>query len=248
MGLEAVERHEFLPVDAERAGLAHRAVLQVVVEEHLHRSGALHGEQILAAINGDGRSSKAHAAAFQMSRLAEHLHFRLRRVGLGGLQRIAGDQQRLCRPPSFASLSGTRDRWALLALSSFFPLLAADPRFHLLKLLRLAVGVVPFSCILGFVTPMLVDRWSEGDPDRAGHAYAINIIGCILGPLVAGFLLLPLLSERWVLFVLALPWLAIGLGPGWSSTSELVTVVPRWQRIGSYAVALVAIGFHQQSL
>ena len=88
---------------------------------------------------------------------------------------------------------------------------------------------------------MLVDRWSEGDPDRAGRAYAINIIGCILGPLLSGFVLLPLMSERWVLFLLALPWLAIGMYPRWSSTSELVTVVPMWQRLSSYAIVLVAV-------
>jgi len=131
--------------------------------------------------------------------------------------------------------------WALLGLFAFLPLVAANPEFHWFKLTRLVMGVVPFSCILGIVTPMLVDRWSEGDPDRAGHAYAINVIGCILGPLLSGFVLLPLMSERWVLLVLALPWLAIGLLPGWSSTSELVNAVPRWQRISSYSIVVAAV-------
>lgn len=131
--------------------------------------------------------------------------------------------------------------WALLGLSAFLPLIAANPEIHWFKLMRLAMGVLPFSCILGFVTPMLVDRWSEGDPDRAGHAYAINIIGCILGPLLSGFFLLPLLSERWVLVVFALPWLAIGLFPGWSSTSERETAVSMWQRMSSYAIVLAAV-------
>jgi spermidine synthase len=58
---------------------------------------------------------------------------------------------------------------------------------------------------------MLVDRWSGGDPDLAGSAYAVNVLGCIIGPLLSGFLLLPLISERWVLSVLALPWIVIGL-------------------------------------
>ncbi len=31
-------------------------------------------------------------------------------------------------------------------------------------LMRLVLGIGPFSGILGFVTPMLVDRWSGGDP------------------------------------------------------------------------------------
>ena len=56
--------------------------------------------------------------------------------------------------------------------------------------LRVLLGVAPFAGVIGFLTPMLVDRWSGGDPDRAGRAYAVNVVGCILGPLLAGFLLL----------------------------------------------------------
>ncbi len=131
--------------------------------------------------------------------------------------------------------------WALLGVSAFLPMLAANPDFHFSRLSRLAFGIIPFSFLLGFVTPMLVDRWSGGDPDRAGRAYAVNIVGCILGPLLSGFVLLPLMSERWVLLVLALPWLAIGLLPGWSSTAEVTTVVPTWQRVSSYAIVLLAV-------
>ena len=64
---------------------------------------------------------------------------------------------------------------------------------------------------LGFLTPKLVDRFSEGDPDRAGVAYAVNVTGCILGPLVAGFLLLPYTEERFALAILTLPWLFTGM-------------------------------------
>ncbi len=131
--------------------------------------------------------------------------------------------------------------WALLGLFALLPLLAANPELHLFSLVRLAIGIVPFSGVLGFVTPMLVDRFSHGDPDRAGRAYAINIVGCILGPLLAGFVLLPLMSERWALFLLALPWLSIGMYPTWSSTSHLASPVPTWQRMTSYAIVLVAM-------
>jgi predicted membrane-bound spermidine synthase len=131
--------------------------------------------------------------------------------------------------------------WALLGVSAFLPMLAANPDLHFSRLSRLAFGIIPFSFLLGFVTPMLVDRWSGGDPDRAGRAYAVNIVGCILGPLLSGFVLLPLMSERWVLLVLALPWLAIGLVPGWSSTAEVTTAVPTWQRVSSYAIVLLAV-------
>ena len=57
--------------------------------------------------------------------------------------------------------------------------------------MRLVLGIAPFTGLLGFLTPMLVDRRSGGDPGRAGTAYAINVLGCILGPLLAGFLLCP---------------------------------------------------------
>jgi predicted membrane-bound spermidine synthase len=101
--------------------------------------------------------------------------------------------------------------WTLLALAALFPLVTASPSVHLVKGLRTMLGIAPFTALLGFLTPMLVDRRSDGDPGKAGSAYAINVLGCILGPLLAGFLLLPYLSERWSLIVLALPWLIFGL-------------------------------------
>jgi spermidine synthase len=57
---------------------------------------------------------------------------------------------------------------------------------------------------------MLIDAWSLGEPARAGKAYAINVLGCILGPLVAGFCLLPWFGERWAVVVLSLPLFALG--------------------------------------
>ena len=71
------------------------------------------------------------------------------------------------------------------------------------------VGILPFSPLVGFVTPMILDRVSLGDPDRAGKGYAVNITGCVLGPLVSSFLLLPLVGERFTLLIFALPWLAL---------------------------------------
>jgi spermidine synthase len=90
--------------------------------------------------------------------------------------------------------------WVLLGLFALLSLAAANPNITLARFSRLSLGIAPFSGVLGFVTPLLVDRWSGGDPGRAGKAYAINILGCIMGPLLSGFVLLPLISERWVLF------------------------------------------------
>ncbi len=53
--------------------------------------------------------------------------------------------------------------------------------------LRVILGVVLVSGVIGFLTPMLVDRWSGGDADRAGKAYAVNVLGCISGPALRQF-------------------------------------------------------------
>ena len=107
--------------------------------------------------------------------------------------------------------------WAALSVLAVLPLVACDPRIPINIVLRVLLGIAPFAATVGYLTPKLVDNWSGGDPDRASSAYAVNILGCILGPLVAGFLLLPRLSERWTLLVFAAPWLFIaptGLLPG----------------------------------
>jgi spermidine synthase len=128
----------------------------------------------------------------------------------------------------------------VLALYSLFPLLAASPNISLDSWLRLAVGIAPFTCLLGYLTPMLVDRCAGGDPAKAGIAYAVNVLGCILGPLLAGFLLLPRISERWSLVLLSLPWLMVGVRlvrlPGLAAPSFT-------SRAASYLLLPVAVGF-----
>jgi predicted membrane-bound spermidine synthase len=112
--------------------------------------------------------------------------------------------------------------WIPLALCALLPLLTADPRWQLpesenvwaslgLGAIRAVIGIAPFSALTGFLTPMLVDEWSGGNPDRAGKAYAMNVLGSILGPLIAGFVILPWAGEHWGLCILALPLLLIGI-------------------------------------
>jgi spermidine synthase len=98
--------------------------------------------------------------------------------------------------------------WVSLALFGVLPLLTADVRLSLGADLRVVLGVAPVAAVIGFLTPMLVDRWSAGDPDRAGRAYAVNVVGCILGPLVSAFVLLPWFGERTSMLLLLLPWFA----------------------------------------
>ncbi|HEY7354599.1 MAG TPA: MFS transporter [Terriglobales bacterium] len=127
--------------------------------------------------------------------------------------------------------------WLGLGLCTLLSLAAADPNFRLPTFLRPIVGIGPFSMVLGFITPMLVDRWSEGDPDRAGTAYAFNVAGCILGPLLAGFLLLPFVGEHWAICIFAIPWLAAGMNPRWLIPGSLTL----WRKPVAYVLLLLAI-------
>lgn len=128
--------------------------------------------------------------------------------------------------------------WLGLGFCVCLSLAAADPQFRIVLPLRPIIGIVPFSMILGFITPMLVDRWSEGDPHRAGTAYAANVVGCILGPLLSGFLLLPFTSEHWAVCILGFPWLAVGLNPRWLTATAAARLPRRWV---AYAMVLLAL-------
>jgi len=111
------------------------------------------------------------------------------------------------------TVSASSAIWSVLAATALLPLISASPALEFDSLLRLLLGVAPFTALIGFITPMLVDRFSGGDSTKAGVAYAVNIVGCILGPLVAGFGLLPFMSERWALILLTLPWFVLGVAP-----------------------------------
>jgi spermidine synthase len=128
--------------------------------------------------------------------------------------------------------------WLIVWLVSLLPLLTADPRLGIAAWVRVPLGIAGFSGLLGFLTPMLVDRFSQGDPDRAGIGYAVNVLGCILGPIFAGFALLPRLDERQALVALSLPWLLVGF-PFRSFRHTPVAkqfLAPR--ALGAYAVGL----------
>jgi len=105
--------------------------------------------------------------------------------------------------------------------------------------LRVA-GILPFSLLVGFVTPKILDGVSLGDPDRAGRGYAVNIAGCVLGPLVSSFLLLPVLGERFTLAIFALPWLGLGVLQAASRTPASLTSSV-WKPATAALLALVAV-------
>ena len=71
----------------------------------------------------------------------------------------------------------------------------------------LLASIVPFCALLGYLTPGLIDEYAGGNPTRAGRAYALNVLGCILGPLFACYVLLPHVSDQYY------GWFSRGGGP-----------------------------------
>ncbi|NNN06304.1 MAG: hypothetical protein HKL90_10425, partial [Elusimicrobia bacterium] len=108
-----------------------------------------------------------------------------------------------------AAAAAVEIAWIAAAPLSLLPLSTADPATPIPGFLR-ALGLVPFSVVLGALTPALVDRLSGGEGETAGPAYAANLAGCVLGPLAAGFLLLPRFGERAALALLAVPLFVAG--------------------------------------
>ena len=112
---------------------------------------------------------------------------------------------------------------ALLAVAAFLPIVAVDPRFIPAEwnfsmgtyvdsagaVALVLASIVPLCGVLGYLTPSLIDQYACGHPAAAGRAYSVNVVGCILGPLVASYVLLPRMSERHALIVLGLPLLAL---------------------------------------
>jgi len=133
---------------------------------------------------------------------------------------------------------------ASLAFSVLVPLATCDTRLRIFPAAVRVVGLIPFSIIVGFITPMLLDRFSQGDPNRAGRGYAINIVGCVCGPLITGFLFLPLLGERLALCVFALPWFVMSLLYAFRSDPESEKTRPRisW-KFGIVSLASLALIF-----
>jgi len=95
---------------------------------------------------------------------------------------------------------------AYLAVFSFLPIALNDPRLSSSRLVVL-LSIIPICAALGYLTPKLIDQYSLGSPRSAGRGYALNILGCIIGPLLAGYGLLPWLGVRFSLVLLATPFL-----------------------------------------
>ena len=133
---------------------------------------------------------------------------------------------------------------SLLVVTVFLPILANDPRLvksdwvysiDAVSVIIVLASICPFCAVLGYLTPRLIDEYAAGDPAVAGKAYAVNVLGCILGPIFASYVLLPWIGERHALILLSLPFFVFYL-LGWSSLSV-------WQRLGSgLAASAVLVG------
>lgn len=186
-------------------------------------------------------------------------------------------QLKQSKPRAMAEILG------FLCLAILLPVVVNDTRFlhpdvasiqKWSSVLGLLASICPFCGLLGYLTPALIDRLAAGAPAKAGSAYALNVLGCILGPLFAGYLLLPCLNERFGQMLLALPLLAcfarlcptlpqkrqrvfgVAAGAmliwagGFSQTfeDELVRAFPSAQVRRDHTASVVAIHTEQRSL
>jgi len=113
------------------------------------------------------------------------------------------------------AVRSTAELITILFPAVFLPILVDDPRLVAMNagmqpgsVLALLASIFPLCAILGYLTPCLIDDYAAGEPATAGRAYAINVLGCILGPLLASYVLLPSFSERHALMILGCPFLA----------------------------------------
>jgi spermidine synthase len=121
--------------------------------------------------------------------------------------------------------------FALLAIAGFIPVIINDTRiinqntgyvFDVTSIAVILASICPLCGLLGYLTPRLIDDYSAGSPKRAGIAYAVNVLGCILGPLVAGYLLLPNMGQGRALILLSLPLCAF-----WLASAKSQPPIPR---------------------
>jgi spermidine synthase len=143
----------------------------------------------------------------------------------------------------------TRQLIAWLAVAALLPILMNDPRLQLhgikpvlnsvLRSSLALMSIFPFCSLLGYLTPKLIDESSEGNPEAAGAYYAINIFGCIAGPLVASYLMLPVVGLKVSLLLLAAPYVLLYLfasrGKALQASRKATYVV------ASFAVVLLAM-------
>ena len=125
-------------------------------------------------------------------------------------------------------------------LFAFFPILLSDPHTDP-TVTNLLLSILPLCVALGYLTPKLIDQFSQGNPHKAGRAYAINIIGGILGPLFASYFLIPTFGIKLTLVLLAIPYGFLFL---YSMYSNEVSKLFKWViGIGGTFATIVSLFF-----
>ncbi len=128
---------------------------------------------------------------------------------------------------------------SIISVAVFLPIVLDDLRLFIRPSATMSewsgavvlLSICPFCAALGYLTPRLIDSYALGDPAEAGRAYAVNVLGCILGPLVASYALLPWVGERIGLVLLALPFVLLFI---FATTS-----LPVWYRWINAAISIV---------
>ena len=126
---------------------------------------------------------------------------------------------------------------SIVSVAVFLPIMFNDLRLFISSSYALAwwsrvvvlLSICPFCAALGYLTPKLIDSYALGDPSQAGRAYAVNAVGCILGPLFASYVLLPWSGERIGPVVLGAPFLLLFM--------VIMKSLPLWYRCLSGAIA-----------
>lgn len=130
----------------------------------------------------------------------------------------------------------------LVALGALMQIILDDPRvlrqpgLVLVSPLVVLISIVPFCSLLGYLTPKLIDEFSGGRPRLAGRAYAINVLGSILGPLCASYLLLPTIGVKWSSVALAASLLLLAL-----SARSVFAVRSQWLARVSLVIAVACL-------
>jgi predicted membrane-bound spermidine synthase len=118
-------------------------------------------------------------------------------------------------------------------ITSFLPVFFTDPRLipgfsYPLIFASLAIvlgSLFPICFLLGYLTPKILDEASGGSPQVIARLYTWNIIGCIIGPLVVGYYLLPALGTKNTLLVLSLPFALLIFRTQFSVRTKMIHLV-----------------------
>lgn len=93
----------------------------------------------------------------------------------------------------------------------FVRLLRTEPRF---MAMLCVTTILPASVLMGATFPFAARLYAAGASrlgQRLGGVYAANVAGAIVGSLLAGFVLIPLVGAHWSLLLLALVNVALGV-------------------------------------